>query len=291
MKGKFFLVYGYCFKDIINKNNVTKRLIKFSATEELKLVKINDYNLFLIKASDRKKAYEVGILIKSILGIYFDIYLDNIHGVYYLQELIKLPPNKSKIDLKTILKRTIHYWYDDFLRRQLLQGPILDKRQLKHFIDLFTRFYYDGRLSESISHLLESVTTYDVILKKNHTTAKIFSEAELEKRYYENRNKFELSFLSSFKGLERIFDVNDIKKNEIEGLLKKYKMEKEIYTRKFDKKIKYKIAYAQLIEYFLDIRNAAAAHGNKNPPPHCRVNDYNIQEIRHFLMEIIEKNI
>ena len=121
------------------------------------------------------------------------------------------------------------------------------------------------------------------------------SRSQLGKIYLENCHRFETAFVAAFKGIERYFRVNQIKEDRIERLFRNIKYDGVTFgstTRRifeifsgFPKKT----SYGELIAHFLRIRNAVAAHGNREPPKELVVSEDSILEIQSFLQELIWK--
>ena len=97
------------------------------------------------------------------------------------------------------------------------------------------------------------------------------------------------------KGIERHFRVNQIKKATISQLFNNIKYDDVTfdtpYRRLFEifSGLPQNTSYGELISHFLRIRNAVAAHGNRQPPKDLIVSEDSILEIQEFLWELIWK--
>jgi hypothetical protein len=120
---------------------------------------------------------------------------------------------------------------------------------------------------------------------------------EIEKRYFESRYRYETAFIAAFKGIERLFGVNQIKKSNLETVLETRRTfgiaPETRYTRYheiFSGHEKH-LTYSDLLAHFLDLRNIVAAHGNRNPPECAKLIEDNVFEIQLFLQELLSKAI
>jgi hypothetical protein len=109
-----------------------------------------------------------------------------------------------------------------------------------------------------------------------------------EKSLLEIHAMYEAAFISGFKALECFFDVNKFKKNDIINVMKRMSLENipssKNYRRLFqifDGKEEW-IAYKDILEEFLKIRNAVAAHANQTPPEKLQITADTVCEIQHF---------
>ena len=95
-----------------------------------------------------------------------------------------------------------------------------------------------------------------------------------EKKYFENRTRYDLAFVSAFRSVESILGKSQVRKHEIKASLTnldsqygthfsstKWVSHHEVFSgmRKFR-------SYEEVISHFLDLRNAVAAHANPKPP-------------------------
>lgn len=118
---------------------------------------------------------------------------------------------------------------------------------------------------------------------------------EVKRLYWENRELYELAFVSGFKGLESLLGTGQIKIHQIDKLLidlnhpeiqphSIYCRRHEIFISRY--KNSQKITFSDLIKHFLHIRNVVAAHSNPNPPPQFYLAEDTIFELQAFLSEL-----
>jgi hypothetical protein len=115
----------------------------------------------------------------------------------------------------------------------------------------------------------------------------------MQKRYFEQRARYELAFVAAFKAIESFFGVTMLRRNNLERAFahlpfpvispwKIYRRRHEIFSR-----FPAQVAYRDLILHFLDLRNAVAAHANLAPPPRFVLSEDNLFEIQLFVTSLI----
>lgn len=272
---------------------------------ELKVVYYNvDEGRLLIKAPSRREAYSVANAIRGLLGNVEGLFPDDRSDTFYLQELTKVPqPNWSTEDVIKSLKADLTYTLDMFLEGELTKGYVVDRDTLINLVKYLPLVIQDKHLRESLDHLLESrflvcgfmTGSYYTCHYKADRFAK--SHSELEKMYLENCHRYESAFVAAFKGIECYFRVNQIKEDRIDRLFRNIKYDgvtfNSTYKRHFEifAGLRENTSYGELISHFLRIRNAVAAHGNRQPPKDLIVSEDSILEIQEFLSELISKTL
>jgi hypothetical protein len=270
---------------------------------ELKVVYYNvDEGRLLIKAPSRREAYSVANAIRGFLGNVEGLFPDDRSFTYYLQELTKIPqPSWSKEDVIKSLKANLTYPLDMFLEEELTKGYVVDRDTLINLVKFLPFVIRDTDLRESLDHLLESRFLVCGFMTSSYYTChyradrSAMSRGELEKLYLENRHRYETAFVAAFKGIERYFRVNQIKEDRVDRLFGNIKYDgvtvNSTYKRHFEifTGLPENTSYGELISHFLRIRNAVAAHGNRQPPKDLIVSEDSILEIQEFLSELISK--
>jgi len=270
---------------------------------ELKVVYYNvDEGQLLIKAPSRREAYSVANAIRGFLSNVEGLFPDDRGGTYFLQELTKVPqPNWSTEDVIKSLKANLTYPHDVFLEEELTKGYVVDRDTLINLVKFLPSLIRDTDLRESLGHLLESRFLVCGFMTGSYYTChyradrSAMSRGELEKIYLENCHRFETAFIAAFKGVERYFRVNQIKEDRIDRLFRNIKYDgvtfNSTYKRHFEifAELPENTSYGELISHLLKIRNAVAAHGNKQPPKDLIVSEDSILEIQEFLAELISK--
>jgi hypothetical protein len=117
----------------------------------------------------------------------------------------------------------------------------------------------------------------------------------VERDYYENRFKYDMAFVSAFRGIECVLGKPHFKKNEVSELLantdRQYDTSFAVQRHRswhevFSSKKKW-WRYSDLIEYYLKLRIAVSAHGNPSPP-HI-VSEDQVFEIQYLLRSMISR--
>ncbi len=279
--------------------------LKLSKTDEIRVVYFEyDKGNFLIKSNSRESAYKIANIIYGFHYLYRSWAPDPDSSIYKLQEINRIPKYDWTIkDVISALDKKIHHWYGDLESCKLLSGFEVSNfthNELKIFIECFYKDY-DAR--ESLNHLLKSVQIFGGVPNSSYYSfhyapdRKLESRAVLNKKYFEDRITYETSFIAAFKGIERFFKVAKIKKGKINNIFKNITYENVspdiVYTRYFEIFSGYKkqIKYSELIEHFLKLRNAVAAHGNRKDSRKKLIIEDNIIEIQFFLTELLGKVI
>lgn len=270
---------------------------------ELKVVYYNvDEGHLLIKAPSRREAYSGANAIRGLLSNLHGMFPDDRSDTFYLQELTKVPqPTWSKDDLIKSLKADLTHPHDMFLELELQKGYVVFKERLNDLVKFLPIMIRDKDLRESLDHLLESrfliygFMTGSYYMSHYRADRFAISRAALEKGYLENCHRYETAFVAAFKGIERYFRVNQIKKATISRLFNNIKYDDVTFnstTRRIFEifsGLPEKTSYGELIAHFLRMRNAVAAHGNREPPKELVVSEDSILEIQCFLWELIWK--
>jgi hypothetical protein len=119
------------------------------------------------------------------------------------------------------------------------------------------------------------------------------SHYELERTYLENRFRYDSAFVSAFRGIECVLGQPHFKKADISKLLSEadWRYDSTFASQRhrswheiFSTKRKW-WRYADLIAYYLKLRNAVSAHGNPSPP-HIVMEDQ-VFEIQYLLQSMI----
>ncbi|MDD1443485.1 hypothetical protein MEO93_24650 [Dolichospermum sp. ST_sed3] len=264
-----------------------------------------DYDIghIVIKSKKRKDAYDIAMIIRFYLSVFMGWQSDDQKVNYFLQELKKLPqPSWDNDKMKSELNE-IKYQYpiDDILLFDLQNGISLPFDILQGLIKFIDFAWDKDDLINAMNHLLESSFLFYGFMVSSYYSSHYKPDRlylpkwELEKRYYENRYRYESAFIAAFKGIESFFGVNDIKKHEINKVINnshfKFIKPTDIYKRYHEifSGFKETIQYHEIIDHFLKYRNIVAAHGNKKPPKEYELNEDNIYEIQLFLTGLISR--
>jgi hypothetical protein len=279
-------------------------LLKISSNLEIKVVYTDlNYGHLLIRASSRREAYSIAFAIIGYFGNFVGWPSEYVRLGYFLPEFNRMPnPSWTRSDLLRAL-REVDYRANELSIPELTTGTHVDEQVLQYMASFVKCIYRDPDLLEALNHLTESRYHFFGFMTGSYYHFHYSRERpsmpkwEQEKRYLENRYRYETAFITCFKGIERFFRVNDFKKGEIPSLFKNINYqdvsldtEYVRYHEIFSGKPK-KISYGELLKRFLIIRNVAAAHGNRTPPKDFMVTEDNIFEIQLFLQELISNAV
>jgi len=262
-----------------------------------------DVGHFVIKAKNRKQAYEFAGILRALFSLRFGWQPVDKPSYYFLQELHRIPN---------------HEWTEERLAKEiqnaslsgagmdipnLREGYAINYEALQEIPIFINRVWGDSDIIETLDLMLESRFLFFGFMDGGYYQShyrlerKYLSQWELQKKYFENRYRYETAFVAAFKGIERFFGGKQIKKGSIEDMLNSY-IHTEIkpdtvYKRNFEifSKLSQAISYKEIIKHFLDIRNCVAAHSNRKPPEKFQIIEDNIFEIQHFLDELLYKAI
>lgn len=315
----FYLLTDYSiFKNggaIINGKDVTEQykhnqlFARVKGKWSIYIVETSDKMLkLLISSSKRHEAYNLLNLFKCFYTVAIQsLPMGALDNDIQLLEFVKKPNlNWGKNDWIKYLNRKVHsYDADDFKLTTMLDSGlgIFSHDEAKELKILLENAFEDARLIEASANLYQSLILFDGNMNGSYYQSHYTREREclnkdtIEKAYYEQREKYELSFLSGFKAIERLLNVNDVKRKEVCNVLDnsglnfssshlKYKRYFEIYKGKPEYS-----SQEEMIVHFLDIRNTVGAHANKNPPIDKMISFDSIYEIQYFVSLWLDKYI
>lgn len=262
-----------------------------------------DVGHFVIGSESRRKAYQVATILRALFSLFCGWQPDDRSGHYFLQELKRLPrPDWDEKRMLEELQELNYGLFDDFVH-ELRHGFHVMHDTYERVPDFIRRTWGSLDFIEALDHALESRFLFCGFMVGSYYTChysrdrRVMPDWEIEKRYFENRYRYETAFLAAFKGIERFFGVNQIRKNNLDSILRKrtdlgiqpataYKRLHEIFSGHAQD-----VTYRELVSHFLDLRNIVAAHGNRNPPEKAQLIEDNVFEIQLFLMELLSKAI
>lgn len=262
-----------------------------------------DVGHYVIKATSRKKAYDVATMIRTFFSLFFGMQPDERSGHYFLQELSRLPrPNWNDKRLFEELE-TDNFTLVNGRVGELHSGEVVNYEAFIDVLSFIKAAWGNVHIIESLNHLLESRFLFCGFMLGSFYACHYSRERpmipkwEMEKRYFEDRLRYETAFLAAFKGIERFFAVNDIKKQKMDEMFEKCNYHditpNTLYTRYHEifSGHKKEVTYRELIEHFLQLRNVVAAHGNKRPPDNTIIIEDSVYEIQLFLLGLLSKAI
>ena len=260
-----------------------------------------DHGLFLIAAPNQPTAYRV---LRALDGFFYLTIGDapcSDRSLPKLSELKRMPNSNWTRDklVEELRERSSEIGptsvYD------LYSGRVVPQHEMRLLGPSIEAICPNIHLVEALCHLGHSrylfygymVGSYYHCHYKHERTA--LSHRQMQKKYLENRERYELSFVAAFKGIERLLKVGQIRKNDIDVNLR------ELGTPDILPETKYRrwhetfsghnkyISYSDLVKHYLDIRNAVAAHANPSPPDRFLISEDSLIEIQLFLLELCSK--
>lgn len=254
----------------------------------------------VLSCKSRKEAYYLLDLIKCFYTVIIQILpLGAFDNDTQIIEFMRLPKDTwTKDDWLVNVNSKVHNFHEyDFEFKNYLDSGlgIFTYDEAEKLINIIKICYSDYRLIESFRNLYQSLLLLNGNINSSYYNSHYQRERPdvnkdiIEKAYYENREKYELSFIAAFKAIERLLNVNDIKKNEISKVLNesdlgfvKAESKYERYFEIFNGNTKYS-TYEEMVYHFLDIRNTVGAHANKKPPIEKIISFDSIYEVQNFV--------
>jgi len=285
-------------------------LPKLGETIFLRKAKVGRISLFvhgaydafiLIVSTGQKNAYLLGNGLRAALTC-FDGHSPQENPSGYLLELNKFPSmDMTHNDLAVMISAEFSQGEFDIavLESQLRTGTGLDHIQLKQGCSIVDKALNYPRLRNALMHLEYSRTLVWGYMVGSYYEShdsydrRKLSRYQMEKRYLENRPRYDSAFVSAFRGLECLLGVPHFRQIDISTLLVKtdrtfgtsfsrdrYRSWHEVFSsrQKWWKR-------GDLIAYYLKLRNAVAAHGNLLPP-HIVMEDQ-VFEIQYLVQDML----
>ena len=179
--------------------------------------------------------------------------------------------------------------------RRMKSGVVLGDFEQHYLRETLPKIVGDQHLRESLNYFVESARNCQTFMSISfyqfhyRRERSLMSAAQLRRDYRQNRARYEAAFTVGFKALERLLRRVQIRKPDIPAALGELNVSGlepgATYTRLFEPFQGHatQISCRDLIVRFLDIRNAAGAHANSNPPVELRVSLDTVFELQHFL--------
>lgn len=261
-----------------------KVLLRFDEIGSLSVLVFGIYEaLFLIRADSQRGAYLIANALRSFLFVVDGIAVQDDRSNYYLLEL-ESPPRADMAlsDIVALVKpvpdsQTLH---EDGLSRELASGPVIPRDRIREICDLLSIALERPETLRALKHLEYSHSLFWGYMTGSYYALHYFSERtqssgyDLEKLYLEHSVRFDLAFLSAFRGLESLLAMPYLQKHDILSRLAALDSEigtsfctdtYECFHLSFSGGARF-WKYADLIDYFLVLRNSVAAHANPGAP-------------------------
>jgi hypothetical protein len=255
----------------------------------------------LIAASSQRRAYLIANAFRAATTCFQGSPPTSNYYDAYLLELASAPtPNMSRGDVARSIEQRYSGEIDtDILEVAMCSGTGLDHVDIARACDVVreairTPVILDALLHQEYSQTLVWGFMVGSFYESHYSRdRRQFSRYELERTYLENRFRYDSAFVSAFRGIECILGKPYFNKTHIPGLLseadrrygttftsQRYRSWHEVFSTK-----KKWWNYADLIAYYLKLRNSVSAHGNPSPP-HIVMQDQ-VFEIQYLLQTMI----
>jgi hypothetical protein len=186
----------------------------------------------------------------------------------------------------------------DAAPREVRSGAIMPKHEMELLGPTVEAVDADDALLEAFSHLGLSRTLVNGSMSGSYYyhhyrhDRRRLDHHQLRREYLENRERYELAFVSSFKAIERFLNSSQIKKHNVANLLLERGCPTILPTTEYQRLhetflgLPQKLTYEEVIHHFLILRNVVGAHANRNPPKKFCISRDSIFEIQLFVAEM-----
>jgi hypothetical protein len=259
-----------------------------------------DHGSLLLSSTSLDKAYKAVRSVDAFFFLYCGCSANIERSQMKLTEVSKIPQPTWTLD--TLAN---HIVTPNIVAPEIILGLYSGHGILRHEMETLGQWLQKldqlPNMSNALAHLGYSQTLLNGFMTSSYyyfhynRDRRERTYQEVKRLYWENRELYELAFISGFKGLESLFGTGQIKIYQIDKLLIDLNhpdiQPNSIYCRRHEifvsrHKNSKKITFSDLIKHFLDVRNVVAAHSNPNPPPQFYLAEDTIFELQAFLSEI-----
>jgi hypothetical protein len=254
--------------------------------------------LVMVSAPSQRKAYSLALPFRCYLTVYLGFEFSD--DEFFLVELTRKPKARGTTRDIASLRRKL--WCNpsnlDSVVAALRSGTGLFQPQIRSASAFIAQVLAAPQLVESLVHLERSHCIFRGYMTEHQYQRHYRPERQLEsaylheKRYFEERTRYDLAFLSAFRALEALLGTVQIHKDKISKRLHAFD---EKFRTSFcsTKWISYHEVFSSrrkrwrfddLISRYLDVRNAVAAHGNPTPP-------FQLREDQVLELQLLVKNM
>lgn len=255
----------------------------------------------LIVANSQRRGYLLANAFRAAATCFQGLPPGNNYDAYLLELASAPTPDQSCRDLARLIgqRHGGDRAPDTSLEIAIGSGTRLDHVQIRSACDVAREAITRPVILDALLHLEYSRTLvwgfmagsfYESHYSRDRREA---SRYELERTYLENRFRYDSAFVAAFRGIECVLSKPHFKKGRIPELLSKAdqryggafaSQQHRSWHEVFSTKKKW-WSYADLIAYYLDLRNAVSAHGNPSPP-HIVMEDQ-VFEIQYLLQSML----
>ena len=257
-------------------------------------------SLLLLAASSQERAYALANPFRGYLTVYHGVSAPE--GLWeYVIELNRKPLPEWTIGQIAQAYRQLGQSLPDtdLLEFELASGAGVFWEQIEAAARFAQATCAAPRLSTSLLHLERSHMLFSGYMTSSYYHFHYRIERREEspylrrKRYLEERTRFDLAFLSAFRSIESVLGTPHLKKHTIARALQaldshsgtslasgRWRSYHEFFSTR-----RRSWSYEAILQYYLDIRNAVAAHGNLAPP--FRLAEDQVLEIQRLAEDIL----
>lgn len=237
--------------------------------------------LLMVSAYSQRKAYALASPFRSYANVYLGCAPDD-SPYEFLVELTRRPPMTATA--RDIARLHRQLWPSprdpDLLSSALRSGSGLRHPQIRSACKFVARISAVPQLIAALTHLDRSHSLFGGYMTSSYYYYHYRHDRRLEsaylreKKYLEDRTRYDLAFLSAFRALEALLGTSQIKDHEIGRRLlaldqkfatsfssAHWKSYHEVFSSG-----RRQWRFEELIRHYLRVRNAVAAHANPNPP-------------------------
>lgn len=258
-----------------------------------------DRGLLMIQAPSRPKAYQVGEAVNGLFSVFLGYEQDPNRDSFWLHECRRVP--QADWSSKDIVANLLHVDRpepEDILH-DLQSGYGLQFHHVEHLARYLPALALSQRLTTALMHFRESRQLFSGFMVGSFYHSHYRHDRResprwlMQKRYFEQRARYELTFVAAFKAIESFFGVTMLRRNNLDRAFAHLSCplitSRKIYRRRHEIFLRFpaRVTYRDLILHFLDLRNAVAAHANPAPPPRFVLSEDNLFEIQLFVTRLI----
>jgi hypothetical protein len=188
---------------------------------------------------------------------------------------------------------------DELLMPLLQSGTCLNHIQIREACMVVKNALVTPRLADALLHLEYSYSLVWGFMVGSYYEAhysrdrRSIPRYELEKRYLENRLRYDTAFVSAFRGIEALLGKPQLKKGKVASLFAALDEEFGTHLKSTPYRSWHEVFSSrkrwweshELVEHYLRLRNAVSAHGNTSPPN--VVMEDQVLEIQYFLRHLL----
>lgn len=237
--------------------------------------------LLMVSAPSQRKAYALALPFRSYLTVYLGFDFANSSDEFLLELIAKPKFTATTRDIACLYRQRGSYPSNpDLVLNAMRSGAGLFHSQIRSACNFVSKVLAASNLVTSLMHLEQSHSLFAGHMTSSYYQYEYRHERRLEsaymreKKYLEERTRYDLAFLSAFRGLEALLGTVQIQKHEVAKRLRglddkfgtsfsstRWKSHHEVFSSR-----RRRWRFDELITHYLAVRNGVAAHANPKPP-------------------------